>query len=162
MELNARHHFNASPDRVRTMLTDRDFLAGVCERLGAVAHDVRVEGGPRTTLAHTSATVDSPGAVRAFVGPTLDIVLEMNWGPAAEDGSARAPFTMTVPGAPVTARGVADLSQDGDGAAVTYTGTLDVAVPLVGGRIEKQIAPEVTSLLDAQQHLGDEWLLTHP
>lgn len=163
MKLTARHHFNVEPARVHAMVTDREFLSTVCERMGTRAHDVEASVGPGgTATTRTTATIDAPSVVRRFVGETLTVVQELAWGVAAPDGRREGRLSLTVPGMPVTMAGAAVAAPDAAGTSVAYDCDLRIGVPLLGAMIESQAAPEILAVLDAQQRIGDEWLAARP
>ncbi|WP_026919076.1 DUF2505 domain-containing protein [Gordonia shandongensis] len=55
----------------------------------------------------------------------------------------------SVTGAPATIRG--DIVISGEPAAAVYTGTADVSIPFVGGKIERAVIEQVGHLLDAER-----------
>jgi len=154
MQLNSRQEFPANPHEVYAMVTDEAFLRHASERMGSP--DARVAASPtRTTV---EASVDAPPEVRPFVGERLGIVQEVTWGEAAADGSRSGTFSITVPGAPVTFAGTVQLAPAASGSTVEYAGDLDVKIPLIGNRIEKEAAPAILEALDAQARVGRSWL----
>lgn len=163
MQLTARHHFDAPPARVYAMLTSEEFLTDSCARMGTRAHRVEVvAGAEEAALTRTTATIEAPGTVRRFIGESLTVAQEMDWGPAGPDGRRDAAFTIRVPGMPVNLEGTAELAPEPDGTAVTYTGDLTVGIPVVAGLIEQQAAPEILAVLAAQERHGAGWLAAHP
>ena len=154
MQLISRQDFPAPPASVFAMFTDEAFLRHAAVRLGSP--DARVAAsGTRTAV---EATVESPAEVRAFVGATLRILLEVDWGGAGADGSRTGTFTMSVPGTPVHVAGTTSLGPAASGSELVYDGELTVQVPLIGGRVEQAAAPAILQALDDQARVGREWL----
>ena len=154
MQLTSRHDFPAPAESVFAMLTDEEFLRHAAVRMGSP--DARVaSSGTRTAV---EATLESPAEVKAFIGPSLRIVLDVDWGREGADGSRAGTFTMTVPGTPVSVAGTTSLAPTASGSALVYEGDLTAKLPLIGGRIEQAAAPAILEALDDQAAVGREWL----
>ncbi|UGT64678.1 DUF2505 domain-containing protein [Nocardia asteroides] len=67
-------------------------------------------------------------------------------------------FTAKVDGAPAEVRGSIALAADGAGSVATITGTIEVKVPLFGGKIEAAIAERLVELLGNEAEFTDTWL----
>lgn len=156
MEISARVEFPADPDRVFTMLIDKEYLDRVCQASHAEAYTTSVEG--KTT--HTNRTLPAPEMAARFTGPTLTVVERVEWGEAAADGSRTAAVTLTIPGQPVEMKGRLNLSANGPGSVLELTGELKVAIPLLGRKLEQSSAPAVLAGFDVQQKVGTDWLAT--
>ncbi len=64
-------------------------------------------------------------------------------------------------GTPIRMRGTHTLRGDGTTCTVRTTGAAQVAVPLIGGKIEQIIADNLTALLGLEQHFTEQWLTQH-
>ncbi|MFX0579756.1 DUF2505 domain-containing protein [Nocardia nepalensis] len=69
-----------------------------------------------------------------------------------------ATFTARVEGAPAEVRGTITLSADGSGSAAQTDGTIEVKIPLFGGKIEAAIAERLTELLASEEEFTNNWL----
>ena len=58
--------------------------------------------------------------------------------------------------AEITRRG--RLTGRGDGAELVITAEVKVSIPLIGGKIEKVVAEQVTKLLAAEAEYAEKWL----
>lgn len=154
MQLTSRHDFPASPESVFAMFTDEEFLRHAAERMGSSGARVAAQG----TRTAVEATIASPPEVQLFVGPTLRIVLDVDWGGAGADAGRAGTFTMRVPGTPVNVAGTTRLAPTASGTELVYEGDLTVKVPVLGPRIEKEAAPAILEALDDQARVGREWL----
>ncbi|WP_028477142.1 DUF2505 domain-containing protein [Nocardia sp. CNY236] len=67
-------------------------------------------------------------------------------------------FQARVEGAPAEVRGTLTLAGDATSATVTADGTIEVKVPLFGGKIEKAIAEHLTELLKREAEFTADWL----
>ncbi|WP_433682421.1 DUF2505 domain-containing protein [Nocardia sp. CA-119907] len=72
-----------------------------------------------------------------------------------------ATFTARVEGAPAEVRGTIALSADGSGSVAQSEGTIEVKVPLFGGKIEAAIAERLTELLASEAEFTNNWLAEH-
>ncbi len=100
-----------------------------------------------------------PGIATQFHKGDLHIVRREQWGPVTA-ATATAGISGDIPGAPVTLAGSAVLSaiRDTQRASLIFRGSVDVRVPLVGGKIESFIATQLVDLLIAEQRFTTAWL----
>ena len=63
-----------------------------------------------------------------------------------------------IPGAPAGLRGTAVLAPAGPGSRLAFTATVEVRVPLVGGKIENFIGHQLVDLLIAEQRFTTVWI----
>ena len=99
-----------------------------------------------------------PGIVTQFHRGDLRIGRRENWSPV--DGRrATAQVSGDIEGAPVTLGGDAVMTPNGAAAAhLVFHGTVEVRVPLVGGKIESFISTQLVDLLIAEQRFTTHWL----
>jgi hypothetical protein len=102
-----------------------------------------------------------PGVVTQFHPGDLSIVREEAWSPV-DDGTATATVTGSIPGAPVSMTGTAVLAPAGSGARLQFTATVEVRIPLVGGKVENFIGSQLVNLLVAEQRFTTAWLKDNP
>ena len=99
-----------------------------------------------------------PGIVTQFHPGDLAIVREEVWSPVS-DGSASATVTGDIPGAPVSLTGTAVLEPtDNGGSRLQFTATVEVRIPLVGGKVENFIGSQLVELLIAEQRFTTAWI----
>lgn len=99
-----------------------------------------------------------PGIVTQFHPSDLAIVREEVWSPVS-DGSASATVTGDIPGAPVSLTGTAVLEPtDNGGSRLQFTVTVEVRIPLVGGKVENFIGSQLVELLIAEQRFTTAWI----
>ncbi|MEV5836395.1 DUF2505 domain-containing protein [Nocardia sp. NPDC052112] len=72
-----------------------------------------------------------------------------------------ATFTARVEGAPAEVRGTIELAADGSGSVARTNGTIEVKIPLFGGKIEAAIAERLTELLANEEEFTNNWLTRH-
>ena len=98
-----------------------------------------------------------PGVVQQFHRGDLTLVREEAWSPIS-DGQATATISVAIPGAPATLTGNAVLSPAGAGSRLQFQATVDVNIPLVGGKIENFIGSQLVDLLIAEQRFTTVWI----
>jgi hypothetical protein len=100
-----------------------------------------------------------PGVVTQFHRGDLSIVREETWSPI-RDGQSTATIKLTITGAPATLSGTAVLApaKSGAGSRLEFKATVQVDVPLVGGKIENFIGSQLVDLLIAEQRFTTVWI----
>jgi len=101
-----------------------------------------------------------PGLITQFHRGDLCIRREEDWGPIT-DGNATASIVGSILNAPVNLSGTAVLSPiaASGGARVEFRVTVQVRIPLVGGKLEKLIGDSVlTNLVATEQHFTTTWI----
>jgi len=100
-----------------------------------------------------------PGVVTQFHRGDLILVREEKWSPI-RDGRATATLNLAIIGAPATLSGSAVLApaKSGGGSRLEFKATVQVNVPLVGGKIENFIGSQLVDLLIAEQRFTTVWI----
>ncbi len=162
MRLSAEIRYDADPRAVFAMLTDTAFQDRKCEATGALDHEVEIEefddGSATITTRRTMPTDRVPDFVRSFVGQTLLVVQNDDWGPAAPDGSREGTIVVEIQGAPVRLAGSLALSPQGGQSVELIEGDVKASVPLIGGKIEKAVEPALLAAIKVEQREGRAWL----
>jgi hypothetical protein len=98
-----------------------------------------------------------PALVTQFHRGDLRIVRHEKWSPVS-GGQAHAVFSGAVPGAPVSVSGKGALEPTATGSRLVFNVTVEVKVPLVGGKIEGFIGSQLAELVIAEQRFTSVWL----
>lgn len=100
-----------------------------------------------------------PGVVTQFHRGDLVIRRKEDWGPVT-GGIANATVLGTILDAPVTLSGTALLAPvpETGGARLKFRATVEVRIPLVGGKIENLIGNQLVELLIAEQRFTTMWI----
>ena len=87
-----------------------------------------------------------PGVVQQFHRGDLAFIREEMWSPI-RDGEAAATIKLTIEGAPANLSGSAVLAaaNPGTGSRLEFNATVQVDIPLVGGKIENFIGSQLVS-----------------
>jgi hypothetical protein len=100
-----------------------------------------------------------PGVVTQFHRGDLRIRREERWGPIT-DGSATADITGSILDSPASMTGTAVLepATETGGARLKFRATVQVNIPLVGGKLENFIGSQLVELLIAEQRFTTVWI----
>ena len=99
-----------------------------------------------------------PGVVTQFHRGDLCICREERWEPIT-NGSATATVTGSILDSPASLTGTAVLEPvDSGGARLMFRATVEVRVPLVGGKLENFIGNQLVDLLIAEQRFTTMWI----
>jgi hypothetical protein len=112
-------------------------------------------------LRHGVESRHLPPAVRTLLGGDLMIDRTETWRPDPAGGYAGT-VVVGIPGMPGELGGKVRLSDDGNGGTTqAMDGSVQIPIPLVGGRIEETVADQISKLLDAEHTFTEEWLDKH-
>lgn len=117
------------------------------------------DGGIDVVTTQTLRADRLPGLVTQFHRGDLSFVREETWSPV-RDGRADATVKGSIDGAPADLSGTAVLApaSSARGSRLTFNVTVEVRVPLVGGKIENFIGSQLVDLLIAEQRFTTGWL----
>jgi len=158
--LEHRSSFPAPVTTVYPTLVDEAFLRARLEEIGG-------KGAALLSYDHTGETVayrlrqgvDAarlPGAVRSILGGDLVVERSERWRP---DGQRFASDSeVVINGVPGSIRGQSRLGDHGGGSVLVVRAEVRVSIPLVGGKLEKVVAEQVTKLLAAESEFAEKWL----
>jgi hypothetical protein len=152
MDGNVRHHYDRSVDDVLALITDPDFLKRRAEAVGEKNVVVRVDrDGARMTI-RLERDVESslPGFMKKLFNPTNHLVDSQTWDTAGQVKTSD--WSVEVSGQKrVQIRGRLSLAPASSGGCDYIEAfTVSVAIPLVGGRIEKYVLGETESSIRQQ------------
>ncbi|MFK4087710.1 DUF2505 domain-containing protein [Kribbella sp. NPDC020789] len=160
MELKLSASYDATPEEVFAVVTDKTFREQACEKTNALSYDVQVsESGADTVVKVTRemASDDVPDIARKFVGQTLTVVQTETWHTAAADGSRTADVAGEITGTPVSLKGAANITPAGAQTVQGITLDVKVAVPLIGKKIEPFVVDAIRKGLEKEHELGQDW-----
>lgn len=98
-----------------------------------------------------------PAVVTQFHRGDLQILRTESWSPVT-DGTAHAELNGSVAGAPVALVGTAELAPTDSGSRMTFRATVEVNIPLVGGKLESFIGGKLAELVSAEQQFTTVWI----
>jgi len=164
MELSERHHFAAPAAAVIDVLATEEAVRARYEGMGH--RDVEVQRihrghGTLTVVSRRVVDVDLPGFARKVLQPTNTMTQTDAW---AEDPDGwTGTVDVDVGGAPVQLSGRMRLVDVDSGSDYTVTLTMNVKVPLIGGKIADWAGKnDALTTLQAEFAATDAWLAAQP
>lgn len=154
--------YQGSVERVHQAFTNEHYWLARLSDSGADAvtlDSMTVDADGSVEIATTQALRPDrlPALVTQFHKGDLRIMRTETWSPV-RDGEAHAVFSGAVPGAPVSVTGKAALKPVETGSRLLFNATVEVRVPLVGGKIEGFIGSQLAELVIAEQRFTTVWL----
>ena len=163
MKIEDTHTYDASVEDVLEMFGDPDAVVARYEGMGH--RDIEVLECKRlkkSLVVRTRRVVDVelPGFAKKVLKPTNTMEQTDSWTPGA-DGSWDGTFEVEVD-SPVELSGTMRLEPLGGQSKMTLAITMNVKVPLVGGKIADWAGKnDVRTTMDAEFAAGDAWIAGH-
>lgn len=98
-----------------------------------------------------------PGLLAKVFPGDLKILRTETWR-LADDHRVTGEVTIAASGVPGSGIGAALLAPEPDGSSLSLSGTVEVRIPLVGGRIEKYICDQIVVEIPQLQRFTSEWI----
>jgi hypothetical protein len=114
-------------------------------------------GGVDVITTQTLRSDRLPAVVAQFHHGDLSFVRRETWA-AITDGRATAAVAGSIPGAPVSLAGTAALMPAVGGSRLEFKVTVEVRIPLVGGKVETFIGSQLVNLVMAEQRFTSAWI----
>lgn len=152
---------DATADEAFGLTLDPEFRAAVCEATAAIDYDVEVEehdDGSARVQVHRVMPAQVPDIVRKLVGETIDVVQTEQWSTADASGRRTADLLVEITGKPAKLTGTMTLQADGSGTTQHIEGDLKVSIPVLGRKIEPEIAKGILLAIKVEQKTGRQWL----
>jgi hypothetical protein len=152
MDGSVRAHFDQGVDQLFARLTDPDFLRRRAESLGEknIVIQIDREGGRLKIRLERDLERNMPAFMKKIFSPTNHIIDVLLWDTAGE--TKAADWTVAIAGQKrIDLRGRLSLiPSPGGGCDYNEAFTVGVAIPLVGGRVEKYIGGETETSMRQQ------------
>jgi hypothetical protein len=153
----------ATVEQVHSAFSDEDYwLARLATMNGSTALESLSVDDDQTVRVATTQDLGRdlvPGIVSKFYRRDLKVRHTETWRPI--DGQLRGQISVAVSGAPGSGSGVALVAPTQDGSRMTFEGSVEFKVPLVGGTIESFIAREFARGIPDIQHFVTKWVTEH-
>ena len=155
--------YEGSVDQVHQAFSDEQYWLARLADSGADDYSLdsmTVDGQGIDIVTTQTLRVDRlPAVVTQFHRGELSFVREETWTPI-RDGQATATINGSITDAPATLSGAAVLApaKPRGGSRLEFKATVQVDVPLVGGKIENFIGSQLVELLIAEQRFTTVWI----
>lgn len=144
--------FEAQPDAVYTLFTDRAFQQERLDDCGGIDPQVvslePADGGYTVVTRQSIPSSLLPSMVASMMSGDPVTERTENWRPDG-DGYA-ADFAVVIKGAPASVKGTMTLTPSDGGSTFTVTGQAAVPIPMFGPKIETIIAEQISQLLQLE------------
>lgn len=152
MDGSVRAHFDQGVDRLFALLTDPGFLRRRAESLGEknIVIQVDRDGGRLKIRLERDLELNMPAFMKKVFSPTNHLIDILLWDSAGE--TKVADWSVAIAGQKrIDLRGRLSLiPSPGGGCDYSEAFTIAVAIPLVGGRVEKYIGGETEASMRQQ------------
>lgn len=156
--------YDGSVEEVHRAFTHEDYWRARLAESGvdvATLESMRV-GDDDTVEVVTLQVIRShklPGMVTQLHNGDLCIRREETWGPVSE-GTAQGSVSGSIVEAPVNLTGEAALSPitGTGGSRLVFRATVQVRVPIIGGKLENIIGAQLAELVAAEQRFTTKWI----
>jgi hypothetical protein len=153
----------ASVEQVHAAISDEDYwLARLATLNGSTTLESLVVEDDRTVRVATTQDLGRdllPGIVSKFYRRDLTVRHTETWRPKGDQLCAEV--RVAVSGAPGSGSGSASVAPTQGGSLLTFTGTVEFKVPVVGGTIENFIAREFAQGIPNIQEFTAKWVTEH-
>ncbi len=159
-------HPTATTGSVMAMMLDPTFRERVCQATRALDYSVDIDanqyGSARVVIDRVMASEVSDFA-KKLVGEKVSIRQTEEWSAARRDGSRTAELTITIKGQPAQMLGTMTLgpSADGTGVRIHVQGDVQVKIPLLGRKVEREFSKGILAAIEKEQEVGASWLGDH-
>ncbi len=159
-DLSADYH--GTVEQVHSAFSDEQYWLARLDDSGADIATldsmvIAADGTVTVTMTQTLRSDRLPGMVTQFHPRDLEIVRNERWNPL-DGGVAYADVSGAVPGAPVSLLGRAMLTPSDIGSRLMFTATIEVSIPLVGGKLESFLGGKLAELVAAEQRFTTLWI----
>jgi Protein of unknown function (DUF2505) len=160
--------YDGTVEEVHRALTDEKYWRARLAESGAdvaILESIRVggeSGDDDTVEVVTLQVIHShklPGMVTQLHSGDLRIRREETWGPVT-GSAAQGSVEGSIVGAPVNLTGDASLSpiSETGGSRLVFRATVQVRVPIIGGKLENIIGTRLAELVAAEQRFTTKWI----
>jgi Protein of unknown function (DUF2505) len=160
MELQETRDYDADPEAVFAMFCDKAWREDVCQATHAVEYEVDIEESDDGLVTVNTTRVlpaKVPEPIKSMVGDHIEIEQTETWPPA--DGDVRnAEIEVHIARQPASMTGTITLEPHGAGTRQTVTGQIRVRIPLLGRRLEPELAKAIRAALDTEAEHGQAYL----
>jgi hypothetical protein len=153
----------ATVEQVHSAFSDEGYwLARLATMNGSTALESLIVDDDQTVRVATTQDLGRdlvPGIVAKFYRRDLKVRHTETWRPIG--GQLRGEINVAVSGAPGSGSGAALVAPTQHGSRMTFEGSVEFKVPLVGGTIESFIAREFARGIPDIQHFLAKWVTEH-
>lgn len=149
---------DASVEDVFGLISSKDFRERACEEMGDLEYDVNVDklGNGADVNIKRKVTSDMPDFIKKLTGDTVSVKQVEKWAEPDGDGSRKADILVQILGQPAEMKGTAIIANDGELTTFAIDGDIKVSIPLLGKKIEPEVAKAIVASLRGEVELGNK------
>ena len=163
-EIKHSLHFDAPVEVVHAALTSDEYwaarIAEVGGSLGKLLGSSRENGHFTVHLEQTIRSHHLPALIQRVMASNIKISRSETWGPLI-DGRATGSFTSDVEGRRAHMSGKTTLVSVPNGSDVSFVGTVEIGVPIVGRAVEAINADQLPRLFKVEDRFSKTWVASH-
>lgn len=154
--------YEGTVEQVHDALCDEHYWRARLAESGADAWELNAfsvghDGGVDVVTTQLLRANRLPGVIHQFHHGDLEIRRVEAWT-GLREGAADASVASSILRAPVSLSGDARLAGARARTRLTFRAVIEVRIPLVGGKMEKFIGKQLTTLLAAEQRFTTDWI----
>lgn len=154
--------YDATVDQVHRAFSDESYWLARLADSGADfatldSMQVHPDGSVEVITTQTLLRDRLPAVATQFHRGDVQIVRDEKWSPVG-GGEAHAEVVGSIPGAPASLSGKASLGPTQRGSRLEFTATVEVNIPLIGGKVESFIGGKLAELVIAEQRFTTMWI----
>lgn len=156
MKITESFEYPADVADVYELITSKEFREECCVYQDSPEFSVEVtEEGEQTVIRiERKEPADLPDFVKRLTGDFVRVVQVEKWSPADEDGNYSAEIFVDIVGQPAQMKGTSTLTGGNGTSTLALEGDVKVQIPLIGRKIEPEIAKAISKSLNKDVELG--------
>ena len=156
--MHVEHRYPVEPGRLVAVLTDPTFLTARNQRYGGAGPPsvARQNGQVVITVPRQLPMEHVPSAFHRFVGNGRFTQVD-TWMSIADEG-ATGLWVVDTGKAPIRLSGTQGVMARGDGSVHVVAGEVKVGLPVVGGKLAREVDAHLTDLVGLEMTFMAEWL----
>jgi hypothetical protein len=160
MELEEIQDYEADPDAVFAMLCDQAWREEVCRATHAIDYSVAVDESDDGISVRTARVLPAnvPEPIKSMVGEHIEITQIETWATVSDGNTRHAKLDVRIVRQPASMTGTMTLEPHGAGTRQTVVGNIRVKIPLLGRRLEPELAKAIRAALDKEGECARTYL----
>ena len=156
MKINKSYDYPADVQQVFDLVTSKEFREECCVYQDSPEYSVDVTDEDGTTVIRIERKErnDLPDFVKRLTGEYVKVIQVEKWAPDDGSGVRTAQIFVDIVGQPAQMKGTSTLSASNGSSVLAVNGDIKVAIPLIGRKIEPEIAKAISASLDKDVELG--------
>jgi hypothetical protein len=152
---------SASVEQIHQAFCTEDYWLARLEAFGGIGRldslIVDAEGAVTVVVVHDLGRDGLPGLVAKFYPRDWRVVQTETWSPL-DEGAVRGEINQQAHGTPGSGFATVVVAPANDGSCLTGSATVEVRVPLVGGKVEGMVCRQLAEQIAVIQRFTADWI----